>query len=163
MNAASNDVGNPKQRERLLTAGCTPKQSGGGFIAPWSLPQERHPAQHNKRNTPAHRTQKSERRRNRNDRTAASREAPIRLRNHAGHHPRSLRAFADAPPRTGNAPKHRLEPDDAHRHHRCADGADADGGWRGGGAVLQRHRRPPRAGRHGRGLSGALSRAGGAV
>ena len=30
-------------------------------------------------------------------------------------------------------------------------------------AVLQRHRRPPRAGRHGRGLSGALSCAGGAV
>lgn len=49
----------------------------------------------------------------------------------------------DAPPRTGNTPKHRLEPDDAHRHHRFADGADADGGWRGGGAVLQRHRRPP--------------------
>lgn len=30
-------------------------------------------------------------------------------------------------------------------------------------ARFQRHRRPPRAGRHGRGLSGALSRAGGAV
>lgn len=26
-----------------------------------------------------------------------------------------------------------------NRHHRCADGADADGGWHGGGAVLQRH------------------------
>lgn len=29
-----------------------------------------------------------------------------------------------------------LSRDDAHRHHRCADGANADGGWRGGGAVL---------------------------
>ena len=39
-------------------------------------------------------------------------------------------AYGTMPDATRAAFEHSLT------HHRCADGADADGGWRGGGAVL---------------------------